>query len=261
MQRKLTYLFLFLGLSIMISNEDSMADDFSIQPGQQTENWHTYQEADSDQQVRTPFLLFTPTAYNNDTPQPLLLFLHGFGESGMGEFDKIKIHGPPKVASTRADFPFVTISPQCPVPTWEEIPHAWRPEVLKALVEDVASQMNIDRQRVYVTGLSMGGFGTWRIAGTYPEFFAAAAPICGGGKPEWASNLAKTPIWAFHGAKDSVVPLQASKSMVDGVQLQGGDVKLTIYPHAEHDSWTETYNNPKLYEWLLRQTRQLPASK
>jgi predicted peptidase len=119
----------------------------------------------------------------------------------------------------------------------------------------VIAQYAVDEERVYVTGLSMGGFGTWSLAQAHPERFAAIAPICGGGNPELAGNLRHVPVWAFHGAKDNVVPLSASQEMVDALKAIGADVKFTIYPEAYHDAWTETYENPQLYEWLLQHKR------
>src|SRR5262249_36386121 len=129
---------------------------------------------------------------------------------------------------------------------------AWRPGQLIQLVDHVMKHVSIDPERVYLTGLSMGGFGTWRLAATYPDRFAAALPICGGGDPvKMAKALSRVPVWAFHGAKDPVVPLAESQHMVDAVKRAGGDVKFTIYPEATHNSWTETYDNPAVYEWLL----------
>ena len=101
----------------------------------------------------------------------------------------------------------------------------------------------------------MGGYGSWALASQYPDRFAAVAPICGGGDPILARTLKDVPIWAFHGAKDSVVPVEESKRLVEAVNARGGNAKLTIYPDANHDSWTETYNNPKLYDWLLEHRR------
>jgi predicted peptidase len=116
----------------------------------------------------------------------------------------------------------------------------------------------VDQRRIYVTGLSMGGFGTWRLAAYSPTRFAAIAPICGGGEPYWARSFAKLPTWAFHGAKDTGVLVERSQTMIDAMIARGGSPKLTIYPDAGHDSWTETYSNPEFYDWLLAQ--QLPKA-
>ncbi len=110
---------------------------------------------------------------------------------------------------------------------------------------------NVDKNRIYVTGLSMGGYGTWSLAMEYPYRFAAIAPICGAGNERIACRLKDTPVWAFHGAKDNVVPISGDQKLIDELKKCGGDIKFTIYPNANHDSWTETYNNPKLYDWLL----------
>jgi predicted peptidase len=102
----------------------------------------------------------------------------------------------------------------------------------------------------------MGGYGTWALAAAHPEKFAAIVPICGGGNPADAAKLAKLPIWVFHGGKDMTVPVERSKEMVEAIKKAGGDIKLTIYPEAGHDSWTETYDNPQLYSWLLEHKRR-----
>jgi predicted peptidase len=140
----------------------------------------------------------------------------------------------------------------------KEIMKAWKADQLIQLVDHVAGGLNIDPTRIYVTGLSMGGFGTWRLVAAHPERFAAAMPICGGGDPQtMAESLRAIPIWAFHGERDSVVPLSASERMVDAVRAAGGQVRLTVYPEVEHDSWTQTYNNEEVYDWLLSQRRTL----
>ncbi len=135
----------------------------------------------------------------------------------------------------------------------KDVPTAWKAEPLIQLVEHVTNNLHIDGTRVYVTGLSMGGYGTWRLVAAYPERFAAALPICGGGEPlEWAASLRRVPIWAFHGARDAVVPVSESEKMVDAVRRAGGQVRLTVYPDVEHDSWTQTYDNDEVYRWLLQ---------
>ncbi len=197
------------------------------------------------------YLLALPKGYGNDDRKwPLLVFLHGAGERG-SDLDKVKVHGPAKLIEQGREMPFIVVSPQCPEGQW------WthRVESVIALIDDVAEKHRVDPKRIYLTGLSMGGFGTWSIASTFPNRFAAIVPICGGGQPYLAGNLKTVPVWAFHGAKDSVVPLRESERMVNAVTSFGGEAKLTVYPNAEHDSWTETYNNPELYEWLLKHTR------
>lgn len=201
--------------------------------------------------VKLDYLLFLPEGYGEgDKKWPLILFLHGAGESG-DNLEKVKIHGPPKIVETKHDFPFILVSPQSPG-------RGWNADALKGLLDQVIADYRVDRNRVYLTGLSMGGFGTWSLAAAYPEMFAAIAPICGGGNPAEAKRLKDLPIWVFHGAKDPAVPLQRSQDMVDVLKAAGADektLKFTVYPDAGHDSWTETYNNPQLYEWFLSHTR------
>ena len=198
--------------------------------------------------VQMRYLLYLPEDYNKQESWPLLLFLHGAGERG-DDLELVKKHGPPKLIAAGEDFPFIVVSPQCPKDKW------WEPIELVALLEELSSKYKVDADRIYVTGLSMGGFGSWRLAAYAPDRLAAIAPICGGGEKYWARRFAHLPVWAFHGAKDTGVPPERSQMMIDELKKKGGSPKLTIYPEAGHDSWTETYNNPKFYEWLLEQKR------
>lgn len=240
------------------------ANSVVVEPGKQLPQSLTIEvQADgSTAKVSIPYLLFVPANYQPDgKPTPLLLFLHGLGESGDGDLERVKIHGPAKFVDQRPDFPFILVSPQCPKPnSFDEVPTGWKPEQLIQLIDFLVKELNVDEDRIYVTGLSMGGFGTWRLVAAHPDRFAAAAPICGGGQPgEMASALARVPIWAFHGARDNVVPLKRSQEMVAAVRAAGGDARLTVYMEAAHDSWSQTYANDALYDWLLSHRRGDPA--
>ena len=238
-----------------------------MEPGQQlpqTLNVRV-QDGDAARDHTIPYMLFTPRDYSPEGRRwPLMLFLHGLGESGHGgeELERVKIHGPPRLVESRPDFPFVVVTPQCPPPQGEPkdvVPTAWRPDQLIQLVDHVLANTNTDPTRVCVTGLSMGGYGTWRLVAAYPERFAAAVPICGGGEPKsMAAALRRVPLWAFHGARDEVVPLRRSQEMVDAVRCAGGRVRLTVYPNVEHDSWTATYDNQDVYDWLLSHRGPVP---
>jgi predicted peptidase len=210
--------------------------------------------------VSANYLLFLPKGYGEQKSRrwPLILFLHGAGERGTNIW-KVAVHGPPKIVKEKPDFSFIVVSPQCPSG------QRWDNETLLALLDDVTKNYKVDKGRVYLTGLSMGGFGTWNLGLGHPERFAAIAPICGGGDPlvllladSRKVNALKTlPVWAFHGAKDPVVKLEESQRMVDAMKRVGAkEVELTVYPEAQHDSWTDTYNNPKLYEWFLQHQRK-----
>ena len=209
---------------------------------------------EGDEKTRVNYLLYIPEIYPKSRKRwPLVLFLHGAGERG-NDLEKVKMHGPPKlVAKEGKEFPFILVSPQCPTGGW------WSGDreitALNALLDDIVARYRVDVDRIYVTGLSMGGFGAWRLALDYPDRFAAIAPICGGGDPARAERIKHLPVWVFHGAKDNTVPLRASEAMVAALKKAGGNVRFTVYPDAGHDSWTETYNNPELYKWLLKQKR------
>lgn len=164
-----------------------------------------------------------------------------------------------KNVATHPDFPFIVVSPQCPDR------QVWSPEVLLGLLDDCTAKYVVDKSRIYLTGLSMGGYGTWDLDLTHPERFAAIVPICGGGQmiavllgsQDRGAALRSVGVWAFHGGKDPVVPLEESQRMVDALKRAGAqDVKLTIYPDAGHDSWVEAYNNPELYGCMLKHSRK-----
>lgn len=190
------------------------------------------------------YLLYLPKNYDESTDEfPIVLFLHGAGERGT-DIEKVKVHGLPRLINEGKDFPFIVISPQCPDNMF------WNTDVLAALLDEIEDNYRVDKNRIYVTGLSMGGHGTWSLAIAQPNKFAAIAPICGWSNPTMAYSIKHIPIWVFHGAKDMVVPLSASEQMVEKLKSCNADVKLTIYPEANHDSWTETYNNEELYSWF-----------
>lgn len=200
------------------------------------------------------YVLYLPPAYETqpDTRWPLVLFLHGAGERG-DNLELLNVHGLPKLITLGRHFPFLVVAPQCPQGIW------WDTDALIRLLDEVEGLCRVDPDRVYVTGLSMGGYGTWALAIAQPDRFAAIVPICGGADPKLACTLKSVPVWAFHGAKDEIVPLEASAQMVEALRACGGNVQFTVYPECGHDSWTETYNNPALYEWLLAQTRAAQA--
>jgi predicted peptidase len=197
---------------------------------------------------RLPHLLYLPQGYDAaDKLWPLVLFLHGKGQCGV-DLNQVKAHGPPKLIAAKKQFPFILVSPQSPS-------YGWNPRELSALLDDIGARYRVDRDRVYLTGLSMGGFGTWALAALEPERFVAIVPICGGGNPAEAPKMKDLAIWVFHGAKDEIVPLAKSQEMVDALKEAGSTVKFTVYPEIEHDSWTATYDDPEVWKWLLEQKR------
>lgn len=207
---------------------------------------HGYsQQQTQSMTLQTPYLLHVPNTEKPAEGYPLILFLHGSGERGF-DLNMVKKNGLPSFLDNRPDFPFIVVSPQCPPG------RNWDSWTLLVLLNKVQRELPVDWRRIYVTGLSMGGYATWDLLKTNPYKFAAAAPVCGGGDLETVCNLRHTPIWAFHGADDEVVPVEESQSMITKLQDFDSDVKLTVYPDTGHDSWTQTYNNPQLYEWFMQ---------
>lgn len=220
------------------------ADEQKPEPGKQQP-----QKLDRTIRVTLDYLLYLPKDYDQKDAWPLLLFLHGSGERG-DDLKKVKVHGPPKLIAAGKEFPFIVVSPQCPTRS-----RGWQPHELSALLDEIVEKYKVDKDRIYVTGLSMGGFGTWSLAAFSPDRFAALVPICGGGDPNTARRISHIAVWVFHGAKDPTVPLERSEKMVEALKKAGSNVKFTIYPEARHDSWTQAYNDPELYKWLLQQKR------
>ncbi len=183
---------------------------------------------------------------------PLIIYLHGSSRRGH-DIHEVKANGLPPLLDAMDDFDFVVASPQALSNyPWQT---SWRPDDLILLLDYLLAEFNIDPDRVYLTGLSMGGYGTWACIGKHAERFAAAAPICGGGDPKTGEAIGTLPIWAFHGEEDRIVPHERSREMVEAVNAVGGNARLTSYPGVGHDSFTQTYANPKLYEWFRSQVR------
>jgi predicted esterase len=199
----------------------------------------------------TDYLLSLPDGYNADTSKkwPLVMFLHGSGERG-NDIGKVEVNGPPKLVAAGKKFPFILVSPQA-----KEDEDGWEPENLYHLLVYLKKTYRADPDRIYLTGLSMGGFGTWKLATNHPEEFAAIVPICGGGDTSMAWRLRYTPVWCFHGALDNVVPVSKDEQMVASVRKYNPSVKFTVYPDLYHNSWERTYNNDSLYTWLLAQKK------
>jgi predicted peptidase len=199
------------------------------------------------------YVLFVPHAYAADREWPLILFLHGSGERGddgqkpvqQGIGNAIKFKGGEKT------FPTFVLFPQCRSGgNWK----AGQPDATRALatLDEVAKAYKIDRKRVYLTGLSMGGSGTWSLAEAYPDRWAAIVPICGRGDPEAAAKIKDLPCWAFCGDKDRVLPKM--REMVEALKKAGGMPRYSEFPYVGHNSWDSAFVTPELYPWLLQQS-------
>jgi predicted peptidase len=211
------------------------------------------------QTVQVRYLLYLPDSYGKDPQQkwPLILFLHGRGERG-DNLDLLKKQPLPKILEQQADFPFIVVSPQLSADKlwWSDMIDS-----LNTLLFQIQSTYSVDPKRVYLTGISMGGFGTWEFALCYPNRFAAIVPIAGGYQegsraiPENICALSDIPIWVFHGGEDiDVLPFQ-SEVLVDALKNCDGNIRFTFYADSDHaGSWTRAYADTELYQWLLAQT-------
>ena len=239
-------IFIVLSLAVVVTAAESPAAGKQVAASTTVK----VQGDDGQREATLRYWLYLPAEYDAkpDAKWPLILFLHGSGERG-DDLEKVKIHGPPKLAAQVQEFQFVLVSPQCPANS------RWNAAELDKLVDELATSLRIDRQRLYVTGLSMGGSGTWSLISSQPEKYAAAMPLCGRGDLEAADKLAKTPIWVLVGDKDRAETVQNCRDMAAALKKSGGEAKLTVYPDLPHDCWTVTYNNPEVYAWLLSHQR------
>lgn len=211
-------------------------------PGKQVEQSFT-----SSAGTVVPYLLYLPEEGAGEKA-PVMLFLHGRGES-RGPLSIVAKWGPPRMAARGDDLPYIVISPQCPADS------RWTADDQQAamleLLDHVVETYRGDPARLYLTGLSMGGYGTWKLAAAHPEKFAAAAPICGGGDAADAKALAKIPLWVWHGTEDDPVPYSKSVEMVEAIEKAGGkQVRFTTLKHVGHNCWSSAYATPELYSWF-----------
>lgn len=225
--------------------------------------------------LELPYRILLPENYNPRTKYPLVMFLHGAGERGNDNEAQL-VHGSSLFLSKRSEFPAIVVFPQCRKDSfWSSVKidrnqdpnnrfnfdysSTKQTEDLTAVIElisDLQKQHKIDKKRVYVMGLSMGGMGTFEALTRHPKLFAAGIPICGGGDTKLVGNFAgKVPVWVFHGADDSVVPADCSRSMVKAIESAGGKVKYTEYPKVNHNSWDNAFAEPELLSWLFKQKK------
>lgn len=199
-----------------------------------------------------------------------MLFFHGWGERGDDNESQLRHAAPDILKYIEAHEPCILLAPQCPAEDeqrwvntqWNLLKHTMEPEPLAtmrdaiALLQSVMAEQPVDPQRVYVTGLSMGGFATWDILQRHPELFAAAIPVCGGGDTAQAPKLKDLPLWVFHGEEDKTVLPERSRDMVEAIRSAGGSPRYTEYAGVGHNSWDVTYKNPEVLDWLFKQKKQ-----
>lgn len=216
-------------------------------PGKQVEQQFDYAP---NPRYSMGYLLYLPADYGKTTEKhPMIVFLHGGGERGKN-LSRLKVHGPPMLVEKRHDLPFIVVSPQLSAdnPRFDI-------KSLAALLDSVEERFRVDKDRVYLTGLSLGGGATWKLAAYQPDRFAAIVPICGNTDTRDAVKLNKIAVWVVHGDADPAVPYPESEQMVEALRDAGGNVKFSIFHGGGHDTWTTTYGMPEFYDWLLRQRR------
>lgn len=216
-----------------------------------------------------PYRLMKPAGHDGTKAYPLVIFLHGAGERGSDNKAQF-VHGIKDFASdeARKKHPCFLLVPQCPPEPrrWVEVDWSARSHTMPkepseparlvlAVIDQLRKDHKIDEKRIYLTGLSMGGYGTWDLIARRPDLFAAGLPVCGGGDPATAAKFVKVPIWAFHGDGDTVVRPERSREMITAIEKAGGKPKYTEYKGVGHDSWTRTYGNKEVLDWLFAQKK------
>ena len=204
-------------------------------------------------------IVTVPDDYDKKTERlPVIVFLHGAGERGdpEKELEKVRVHGIPKYFcenSVHMGVRAITVSPQCPEGiTWQRLVFP-----LMTYIKAAVKEYNGDEDRISITGLSMGGYGTWNMITAFPHYFSCAAPICGGGTP-WetrSADLKDFKIWAFHGIDDPAVFVRCSLDMVEAARTAGADVTFTTFDHVGHGSWVNAYEETELIPWLAKQKK------
>jgi predicted peptidase len=210
--------------------------------------------------IETKYVIFVPHNHNPAKPTPTILFLHGAGETGVDGVKQSQVGLGKAIRAREKNFPFLVVFPQAQkrdgklLETW----YPGKPEGDRALamLDAAMKEFNGDPNRLYLTGLSMGGFGTWKLAQAMPKRWAAIAPICGGGDTSWAAEIKNIPCWCFHGEVDASVPAARSRTMIEALKAAGGKPKYDEYKGVGHNSWDNAYGTDALYDWFLSNTRK-----
>ena len=220
-----------------------------------------------------PYRFYEPETMKKGEKYPLVIFLHGAGERGFNNRTQFMRFAPTLFWQK---YPCFVIAPECPErvagkpnaeSVWVDTPFGatahqmskkptWPMQLAMELIKKVIKENNIDKHRIYITGLSMGGFATWEILQREASLFAAAVPVCGGGDPAYAAKMVNLPLWIFHGDSDKTVPVNRSRDMLTAIEKAGGHPKYTEYPGVGHDAWTPTYGNPEVWDWMFAQVKK-----
>lgn len=200
------------------------------------------------------YVLFVPHDYKGDKAYPLILFLHGAGETGTDGVKQTKVGLGPAIRKQEKTFPFIVVFPQSQKRTWQAASDDGKRAM--AILAEVEKAYKVDPKRVYLSGLSMGGYGTWSHAAAYPDRWAAIVPVCGGGDPKMAEKIKDIPCWCFHGDDDRAVPVKRSRDMIEALKKAGAEPRYDEYPGVGHNSWDKAYATKELFSWLLLQSRK-----
>jgi predicted peptidase len=233
------------------------------------------------QGVHYKYQVFVPEDWTPRRKWPVILFLHGAGERGDDGVLQTDVGIGTAIRTNRSAIPAIVVMPQCPKTTWWMLPPA--DDLAMSALEEATKEFHGDAQRTYLTGMSMGGFGTWHLAEKYPGRFAALVVICGGIRPPAharnaipdlekmtppdspesylaaAERVGKTPVWIFHGSEDGIVPVTESRQMNEAMKQVGAEVHYTEYPGVGHASWDKAYDEPKLFPWLFSKSLPVPS--
>ena len=237
-----------------------------VATAQTTDNFETRTQKGKSVNLTLPYRLFKPAGYTPSKKYPLVLALHGVGEQGTDNTVQLTAYQLATVwarDSNQAKFPAFVAAPQCPKGgSWSPM---GRPivgsqpsdpeKVAIEILDSLTKEFSLDTNRIYIAGLSLGGYGTWDLIMRYPDRFAAAVPICGWGDTAQAARIKTLPIWAFHGDADPTVPVAGSRNMIAAIKAKGGNPKYTEYPGVSHASWTPALKEPDLVSWVMSQRR------
>ena len=211
----------------------------------------TFKNADG---TTSPYVVFVPHDYDGKKEFPVILFLHGAGETKGGTKEPVEQGIGTAIKKQEKTYPFIVVIPQSDKRTWSASSDDGKRAI--AILDETMKEYKTDSKRQYLTGLSMGGYGTWSAAAAFPQRWAAIIPICGGGNPKDAEKIKDIPTWVFHGDADTSVPVKKSQEMVEALKAAGGKPKYTEYPKVGHNSWDMAYGDKELIPWLLEQKKK-----
>jgi len=234
-------------LVVAVLSHSAFAED-TVKPG-----FHEKTFKNSDGST-SPYVLFVPHGYDGTKEFPIILFLHGAGETKGGTKKPVEVGIGPAIKKQEKTFPAIVVIPQSEKRTWQATSDDGKRAI--AILDATMKELKVDAKRQYLTGLSMGGYGTWSAAAAYPDRWAAIAPICGGGNPKDAAKIKDIPNWTFHGDADTAVKVERSREMIDAIKAAGGKPKYTEYPKVGHNSWDPAYAERDLFSWLMEQKKK-----